>query len=133
MRSGWRRSTRLSSSASITPLLSRASRSSRAPLSLVVRWPLSSTRTEPLHEGVQVDRLSPIADGSLGSGSWRNTLNFQEDTIHYLRFQAGLMNKAGSGQLLNATRAPWVALTSTCRPSHTASTPGDDAGSSCNP
>jgi len=42
-----------------------------------------------------VDRLSPIADGSLGSGSWRNTLNFQEDTIRYLRFQAGLMNKAG--------------------------------------
>jgi hypothetical protein len=38
---------------------------------------------------------SPIADGSLGSGSWRNTLNFQEDTIRYLRFQAGLMNKAG--------------------------------------
>src|SRR5690554_3321219 len=95
MRSGWRRSTRLSSSASITPLLSRASRSSRAPLSLVVRWPLSSTRTEPLHEGVQVDRLSPMADGSLGSGSWRNTLNFQENTIRYLRFQACLMNKPG--------------------------------------
>src|SRR5690554_4660172 len=97
MRSGWRRSTRLSSSASITPLLSRASRSSRAPLSLVVRWPLSSTRTEPLHEGVQVDRLSPMADGSLGSGSWRNQLNFQENTIRYLRFQACLMNKPGLG------------------------------------
>jgi hypothetical protein len=59
MRSGLRWSTRLSSRASITPLLSRASRSSKAPLSLVVRWPLNSTRTEPLHEGVQVDRLSP--------------------------------------------------------------------------
>src|SRR5690554_1415476 len=97
MRSGWRRSTRLSSSASVTPLLSRASRSSSAPLSLVVRWPLSSTRTEPLHEGVQGDTLSPIVDGSLGSGSWRNTLNFQENTIRYLRFQAGLMNKPGLG------------------------------------
>jgi len=48
-----------------------------------------------------VDRLSPIADGSLGSGSWRNTLNFQEDTIRYLRFQAGLMNKAGLTQRLD--------------------------------
>ncbi|MCG7589581.1 MULTISPECIES: hypothetical protein, partial [unclassified Halomonas] len=42
-----------------------------------------------------VDRLSPIADGSLGSDSWRNTLNFQENTIRYLRFRAGLMNKPG--------------------------------------
>ncbi|MEQ4538152.1 MAG: hypothetical protein ABN479_04320, partial [Billgrantia sp.] len=33
---------------------------------------------------------------SLGSGSWRNALNFQENTIRYLRFQASLMNKAGS-------------------------------------
>lgn len=96
MCSGWRGSTRLSSSASITPLLSRASRSSRAPLSLVVRWPLSSTRTEPLHEGDQVVWVSPIADGSLGSGSWRNTLIFQGDTIRHLRFKAGLMNKVGS-------------------------------------
>jgi len=48
-----------------------------------------------LHEGVQVDRLSPIADGSLGSGSCRNVLISQENTIRYLRFQAGLMNKAG--------------------------------------
>ena len=85
----------MSSSASITPLLSRASRSSKAPLSLVVRWPLNSTRTELLHEGVQVDRLSPIADGSLGSDSCRNVLISQENTIRYLRFQAGLMNKAG--------------------------------------
>ena len=52
-------------------------------------------RASPLHEGVQMDRLSPIADGSLGSGSWRNTLNFQENTIRYLRFRAGLMNKPG--------------------------------------
>ncbi|MAG53119.1 MAG: hypothetical protein CME73_00160 [Halomonas sp.] len=52
-------------------------------------------RASPLHEGVQMDRLSPIADGSLGSGSWRNTLNFQENTIRYLRYQAGLMNKPG--------------------------------------
>ena len=52
-------------------------------------------RASPLHEGVQVDRLSPIADGSLGSDSWRNTLNFQENTIRYLRFRAGLMNKPG--------------------------------------
>ena len=29
----------------------------------------SSTRTEPLQEGIQVDRLSPMVDGSLGSGS----------------------------------------------------------------
>ncbi|MCO7244632.1 hypothetical protein, partial [Halomonas sp. Ps84H-12] len=48
---------------------------------------------------VQVDRLSPIADGSLGSDSWRNTLNFQENTIRYLRFRAGLMNKAGQCQI----------------------------------
>jgi|GEM_PF-4187075 hypothetical protein len=81
--------------ASTAPLLSRASRSSKAPLSLVVRWPLSSTRTELLHEGVQVDRLSPIADGSLGSGSCQNVLISQENTIRYLRFQADLMNKAG--------------------------------------
>ena len=39
-----------------------------------------------------------MADGSLGSDSWRNTLNFQENTIRYLRFQAGLMNKAGYSQ-----------------------------------
>jgi len=48
-----------------------------------------------LHEGDHVVRVSPMADGSLGSGSWRNTLNFQENTIRYLRFQAGLMNKPG--------------------------------------
>jgi len=42
-----------------------------------------------------VDRLSPIADGSLGSDSCRNVLISQENTIRYLRFQVGLMNKAG--------------------------------------
>ena len=40
-------------------------RNSRAPLSLVVRWPLSSTRTAPLQVGVQVDMLSPMASGPL--------------------------------------------------------------------
>ncbi len=40
--------------------------------------------------------LSPIADGSLGSGSWQNTLILQEYAIRHLRFQAGLINKAGS-------------------------------------
>jgi len=39
--------------------------------------------------------LSPIADGPLESDSWRNALIFIENTIHYLRFQACLMNKAG--------------------------------------
>ncbi|MEG3115091.1 hypothetical protein R3F72_08095, partial [Salinicola sp. 4072] len=51
-----------------------------------------------------VDRLSPIADGSLGSDSWRNTLNFQENTIRYLRFRAGLMNKPGSGLRTNPAK-----------------------------
>ena len=41
------------------------------------------------------DTLSPIADGSLGSGSWRNALISQENTIRHPRFQAGLMNNAG--------------------------------------
>jgi len=47
-----------------------------------------------------VDRLSPIADGSLGSDSCRNVLISQENTIRYLRFQVGLMNKAGLGLTL---------------------------------
>jgi hypothetical protein len=41
-----------------------------------------------------------MADGSLGSGSWRNTLNFQENSIRYLRLQTDLMNKPGLEDLL---------------------------------
>lgn len=41
------------------------------------------------------DTVSPIADGSLESGSWRNALISQGNTIRYLRFQATLMNILG--------------------------------------
>jgi len=56
------------------------------PLSLVVRWPLSSTRTEPLQEGVQVDRLSPMASGSLESCSVSKLLILNDKTARHLRF-----------------------------------------------
>ncbi|WP_043511089.1 hypothetical protein, partial [Halomonas sp. BC04] len=49
----------------------------------------------PLQDGIQGDRLSPMADGPLESGSCRNVLISQENTIRHLCFQAFLMNKAG--------------------------------------
>ncbi|MDR5891180.1 hypothetical protein QC820_00005, partial [Halomonas mongoliensis] len=61
----------------------------------------------PLQDGIQGDTLSPIADGSLGSGSWRNTLILQENAIRYLRFQAGLMNKAGLCLLASPGPGQW--------------------------
>lgn len=44
-----------------------------------------------------------------------------------------LQNKKVLRAASQPTRLPWVALISTCRPSHTASTPGDDAGNSSSP
>ncbi|MBS9405668.1 hypothetical protein KG088_18960 [Halomonas sp. TRM85114] len=38
-----------------------------------------------------VDTVSPIADGPLESGSWRNALISHENAFRYLRFQAALM------------------------------------------
>jgi len=43
----------------------------------VPRWPSSLTRIDPLWEGVQVDTLLPIADGSLESVYLRNPMFFK--------------------------------------------------------
>jgi hypothetical protein len=84
----------LSSSASITPLFEGFTQQQSTAVAggaLAAQLDTNSA----VSGGRPGGRLSPIADGSLGSCSWRNTLNFRENTIRYLRFQVGLMNKPG--------------------------------------
>jgi len=45
-----------------------------------------TTRTEPLHEGAQVDSVSPMASGSLESCSARNSLILQVNITHHAHF-----------------------------------------------
>ena len=61
----------------------------------VVEGSRSSTRTEPLHEGVQVVRVSPMESGPLESCSARNILILQKKSLAIFFFQVCLMNKAG--------------------------------------